>query len=168
MKLFRLLFDPHGAISRPTFAITAIALTAIKISGDLALARIFFNHSWEPKEYLFLRSAFLFKNTSDWNFGVAMLLWAAPFTWLGLCLLTKRLRSAQAPIPLVILFFVPVAKLFLFAILCALPEREETTERGSISQTTRKWAPERFTCASWKRSSAKRKRIQPPAPNVQC
>jgi hypothetical protein len=49
---------------------------------------------------------------------------AIPFTWVGVVLTMKRLRSAQLPSYLVVLFFVPILNLLFFLSLCLLPERE--------------------------------------------
>jgi len=143
MKIWRLLFDPRGIISRSSFTLTAVALVVIKIAGDFALARLLFHRTWNLREYLFSHLAFLFDNSPNaWKFDAALLLWAAPFAWMGICLLAKRLRSARAPIPLVILFFVPIAKFFLFAVLCALPDRAHDDTRPELAAPIRKWAPE--------------------------
>jgi len=143
MKIWQLLFDPRGMISRLSFALAAIFLVAIKITGDFALARLLFHRTWSLREYLFPHLAFLFDNLPDgWKFDAVLLLWAAPFAWIGLTLLVKRLRSARAPIPLILLFFVPVAKFFLFAILCVLPERVYEARTPVLPPPTRRWAPE--------------------------
>ncbi|MEY2542606.1 MAG: hypothetical protein QOE81_67 [Verrucomicrobiota bacterium] len=102
-----------------------------------------FHHGWDFREYFFPRLDALFINTpAARELNAALLLWATPFAWMGLCLLAKRLRSARAPIPLVILFFVPIAKFFLFAVLCALPERTHDVPRSELPPPRRKWAPE--------------------------
>src|ERR1700731_261743 len=143
MNVWRLLFDPRGATSRPVFIGTTIGLTIVKIAGDLALTRYLFHHSWDVREYFFPRFETLVVNSpDDWKRNAALLLWATPFVWMGLCLLTKRLRSARAPVSLVLFFFVPIAKFFLFAILCFLPEREERASEKEVAPPKRKWAPE--------------------------
>jgi hypothetical protein len=143
MKICRLLFDPRGTISRFSFTLTAIALVVIKIAGDYAIAGLIFHHTWNLQEYLFSHLAFLFDNSPNaWKLDAALLLWATPFAWTGLCLLTKRLRSARAPIPLVILFFVPIAKFFLFAVLCVLPEHAHEAIEPELPPPIRSWAPE--------------------------
>lgn len=140
--MWRFLFDPRGTISRSQFAIAGTALAATKIPGDFAIAGMF-HRGWNVQEYFFSHVAFLFENSPGiWKFDTALLIWTAPFAWIGLCLLTKRLRSARAPIPLVILFFVPIAKFFLFALLCALPERGEKTISRQSPPALRSWAPE--------------------------
>lgn len=143
MNFWRLLFDPRGLVSRLSFMLAAVGLAALKIAGDFALAWLVFHRSWSLREYLFPHLASLFDNSPGiWKFNATLLLWAAPFAWMGLCLLAKRLRSARAPIPLVILFFVPIAKFFLFAILCVLPERARMVSDEEIPPPIRSWAPE--------------------------
>jgi uncharacterized membrane protein YhaH (DUF805 family) len=143
MKIWRLLFDPRGVISRVQFAVTAAALVAIKIAGDFAIAHLVFHRTWPLREYLFSHLAFLFDNTPGiWKFDAALLLWAAPFAWIGLSLLTKRLRSARMPIALLILFFVPIAKFFLFAVLCVLSDRSDNSGRQQSPPRKQSWAPE--------------------------
>lgn len=143
MNLWRLLFDPRGLLRPVPFAVTAISLTVLKIAGDFAIARFVFHHNWGLREYLFPHLALLFGSSPEvWKFDAALLLWAAPFAWMGLCLLAKRLRSARAPISLVVLFFVPIAKFFLFALLCLLPERKDDDAGEQVPRPMRKWAPE--------------------------
>src|SRR5438874_13015638 len=101
MKIWQLLCDPRGMISRLSFALAAIFLVAIKITGDLALARLLFHRTWRLREYLFPHLAFLFDNLPDgWKCEGALLLWAAQFAWIGLSLLVQGRRSARGPIPM--------------------------------------------------------------------
>ncbi len=142
MKIWRLLFDPRGTISRVQFALTALILVALKIAGDFAIAQLLFHRTWNLHEYFFSHLTFLFDNSPGiWKLDAALLLWAAPFAWMGLSLLAKRLRSAKAPIPLVILFFVPVAKFFLFALLCVLPDALYNGRSQPLTRLHR-WVPE--------------------------
>jgi len=143
MLIWRLLFDPRGIISRTQFALIAFMLVPIKIAGDFAIAQFLFHRTWNLREYFFSHLTFLFDATPGiWKFDALLLLWAAPFAWIGLSLLAKRLRSARAPIALVILFFVPIAKFFLFALLCVLPERVESDSELQLPPRHRKWVPE--------------------------
>src|SRR5688572_27551235 len=65
---------------------------------------------------------------------------ALPFLWAGVVLTLRRLRSAGLPLGLVLLFFVPVLKFFLFAALMILPEAgtersaDESETRGSLGR----------------------------------
>jgi hypothetical protein len=136
------LFDPRGVVSRSVFALATVILIGLKVAGDFALAQLIFHRSWTLRQYLFPRVEFLFHGTPPWAFDAVLLLWAAPFTWIGLSLLAKRIRSAGAAMPLVILFFIPVAKFFLFAVLCALPERKQFEEQEVLTPRVRRWLPE--------------------------
>jgi uncharacterized membrane protein YhaH (DUF805 family) len=118
------LFSPVGRLDRRVFLVTTIILAAIKISADYVLARVIFHQPWSPTEYVWSRSL-LFRLTDKHSieFIFTKLCLAAPFAWIGASLCAKRLRSAGAPVWLVVFFFVPIAKWFLFAILAALPPR---------------------------------------------
>src|SRR5207302_9266083 len=143
MTIWQHSFNPLRMTSRLSFALAANFLEVISLTGDFAFARLLFHRTWSVREYLFPHLAFLFDNLPDgWKFVAVLLLWAAPFAWIGLTLLVKRLRSARAPIPLIFLFFVPVAKFFLFAILCVLSERVYEARSPVLPPPTRRWAPE--------------------------
>lgn len=143
MNLIRLLFDPRGRISRVLFVAIATLLVITKVAGDFALSRFLFQRDWSLHEYLFPHLAALSDHSSHaWRFDAVLLLWATPFAWMGLCLLAKRLRSANAPVSLIVLFFVPIAKFFLFTVLCVLPERENNAPQRDRTPAFRKWAPE--------------------------
>src|SRR5438270_3256172 len=143
MKVWQQLFDPRGKTPRVQFALLTVVLVPIKIAGDFAIAHLFFHRTWNLREYFFSHLTFLFDATPGiWKFDALLLLWAAPFAWIGLSLLAKRLRSARAPIALVILFFVPIAKFFLFTLLCVLPERANGDSELQLPPRHRKWVPE--------------------------
>jgi hypothetical protein len=56
---------------------------------------------------------------------LTLLLCSLPFLWAGVMLSIKRLRSAQLPLWLAVLFVVPIVKWFLFLALALVPERGE-------------------------------------------
>jgi hypothetical protein len=65
---------------------------------------------------------------------------ALPFIWIGVTLTLQRLRDAQLPLALVVLFFIPVVNLLLIFGLCLVPSRpqEVTPMPGSaIAQRVR-------------------------------
>ena len=61
-------------------------------------------------------------------FLATMLAMALPFIWVGVVMTLKRLRSAQLPSSLVILFFIPFVNLLFFLALCLIPERSGFSE----------------------------------------
>ena len=140
----RLLFDPRGRVARTSFAFAAAALGALKIGVDFIVAEHVLGSDWSWRNYLFSTLE------RPMNGGVlptaaeltGMLSIAAPFAWIGVALMAKRLRSAGCPVWLVIFFFVPFAKYFLFAILCTLPAAPaEAQDEPSRATRGRNWIP---------------------------
>jgi hypothetical protein len=60
----------------------------------------------------------------------AMLALSLPFAWVGIVTTLKRLRAVGWPVWLVVLFFVPVVNLVLFALLCASPDAANATDES--------------------------------------
>lgn len=59
---------------------------------------------------------------------VPVALTALPFTYAGTALTIRRLRAARWPLPMVLLFFIPLLNLFFFAILTAVPTKRDWLE----------------------------------------
>ena len=64
-----------------------------------------------------------------------MLVLSLPFIWIGVSMTVKRLRSANLPPHLVILFFIPFLNLLFFAVLCLWPESEFVPVESPASST---------------------------------
>jgi hypothetical protein len=69
--------------------------------------------------------------SGDAVFLETMVLLALPFVWVGVALTIKRLRGAQLPSALVLLFFVPFLNLLFFLTLCLVPGRAHASELAS-------------------------------------
>jgi hypothetical protein len=69
-------------------------------------------------------------------FLATMVALALPFIWLGVTQTLKRLRSAQLPLQLVLLFFVPFLNLLFFLLLCLIPEREPARPETKLIHAT--------------------------------
>jgi uncharacterized membrane protein YhaH (DUF805 family) len=129
MKLkFSDLMSPTGKIGRGEYVFWGVLLFAIKYNIDRIIAYQLFHQSWRIWEYLFPVKSNLSVQENR-NFLIALLIAALPFIWSGCVLTIKRLRASALPVWLVVLFFVPIANLFFFAILAMLPEREEIRVR---------------------------------------
>jgi uncharacterized membrane protein YhaH (DUF805 family) len=115
--------SPVGTIGRAEYVFWGVTLFAIKYNIDRIIAYQIFHRKWRIWEYLFPIQLNL-SPQQNLNFLIALLIAALPFVWSGCVLTIKRLRASALPVWLVILFFVPVANLFFFAILSLLPERE--------------------------------------------
>ncbi len=124
MKIkFADLIWPKGTIGRSEYIFWGIVLFTVKYNIDRLIARYFFARDWGVWEYLFPRSRNL-PTAENRVFFTALVIAALPFIWSGCVLTIRRLRSAGLPVWLVVLFFVPVLNLFLFAILFILPPAE--------------------------------------------
>lgn len=124
MKLkFADLISPTGKIGRAEYVFWGVVLFAIKYNIDRIIAYQLFHQNWRIWEYLFPVKSNLSVQENR-NFLIALLIAALPFIWSGCVLTIKRLRTSGLPVWLVILFFVPIANLFFFAILALLPEKE--------------------------------------------
>jgi uncharacterized membrane protein YhaH (DUF805 family) len=117
------LISSKGTIGRSEYVFWGVILFAIKYNIDRLIAVYFFNKFWWIWEYLFPSQRNL-PTASNRPFFTALLLAALPFIWSGCVLTIRRLRSAGLSVWLVVLFFVPIVNLFLFAFLSILPPGE--------------------------------------------
>ena len=141
MKLtFAEFWRPSGTISRGTYALVGVLGFALKHNLDRLLATYGFHHPWGLFNYWVpLRDVGRITNlrSSEAEFLAAMLALSLPFIWIGVTLTMKRLRSAQLPVGLAILFFVPFLNLLFFLVLCLMPEREAALSAQGPSRPSR-------------------------------
>lgn len=113
-------------MGRRPYLFWAITLFLIKFALDWAVSEAAFGRPWNIWNYFragtYLRGAF--NGNADQVYYATLLLLSLPFLWAGVVITLRRLRSAQLPEYLVLLFFIPVIKLLLFAILAIFPETE--------------------------------------------
>lgn len=150
MKLtFEGLWRPSGKINRGSYALIGVLGFAVKHNLDRLLATYGFHRPWSLFNYWIpvrdvARIAQLPRNEAQ--FLGAMVALALPFVWIGVTLTMKRLRSANLPVELVALFFVPFVNLLFFLLLCLLPQRDlpqtEQQERGSKDSFLQRIVPE--------------------------
>lgn len=128
VRLADLLLKPSGKVGRLQFVVAGVVLAAIKLALDYCITTFVFDGVWWPFEYLWSKSPVVaLSEDAARPHYFTLLLVAAPFAWMGVCLCAKRLRSAGAPVWLTLFFFVPIAKWFLFTILMSLPENVSAT-----------------------------------------
>jgi uncharacterized membrane protein YhaH (DUF805 family) len=123
LKRFLLL---TGTLSRSRYLLTGIILFAVKYAVDSTVARTF-ARPWSPLNYLIWpdrESLLVFQlPEADRRFGLVMLAVALPFIWIGVTLTLQRLRDANLPLDLILLFFIPIVNLLLILGLCLVPSR---------------------------------------------
>ncbi|HUN62428.1 MAG TPA: DUF805 domain-containing protein [Candidatus Sulfotelmatobacter sp.] len=117
------LWNWNGRVSRFAYFLTGLLAFLVKHSVDTVLAYHFglrwhlWNY-WAPVDRLPKPQA---SGDPLGHFLVLLFLTAIPFIWIGVVMTVNRLRDAGQPVWLVLLSFVPVVNLLLFAVLCTLP-----------------------------------------------
>src|SRR5688572_13938652 len=115
-----LLWTWNRTIDRLPYLLTGASLFLVKYLIDLAIATQAFGQSWSPLNYLIwpndrVLRVFELSEPERW-FSLTMLLVSVPFIWTGVILTLHRLRAADLPLGLIVLFFVPLVNLLLFAV----------------------------------------------------
>jgi uncharacterized membrane protein YhaH (DUF805 family) len=125
------MFDPEylwswrGRIGRARYFATGLILLAVKYNIDRILAGMA-GYSWSPVSYwvFFAPHGVASLNPAGAIFYVVLLLFALPFMWSGTVLTLQRLRDADLPLWLVMLFFVPFLNVIFFVVLVVIPSRQ--------------------------------------------
>lgn len=124
------LWSPSGKVDRGTYALIGLLGFAIKHNLDRLVATYGFHRPWSLFNYWVpmhdvARVTQLRKGEAA--FLAALVALAFPFIWLGVVMTMKRLRSANLPLHLLVLFFLPFLNLIFFLVLCLVPERTAQT-----------------------------------------
>jgi hypothetical protein len=141
MKIsFADLWRPSGVVDRRTYALVGVLAFALKHNLDRMVASLVFHRPWGLFNYwipLDHVAGITALSRSDAVFLATLVALALPFVWLGVTMSLKRLRSAQLPLSLVLLFFVPYLNLLFLLWLSLLPEREGVSEHQRLTKTSR-------------------------------
>jgi len=113
------------ALDRLPYFAWGFALMAIKYNLDRAVAWFGFQRPWYFWNYIKPHGLTEIAATApdDARFYYVIILTSLPFLVAGIFLTLRRLRSAGLPLPLCLLFFVPVINLIFFATLSVIPAR---------------------------------------------
>ena len=117
--MIRDLFRITGKVSREYYLAAGVLLFALKYALDYGLTAVAFDRPWTWFPYLDPLREIRGINAMmavDRQYALSMLALALPFIWIGTAMTSRRLRSAELPGWLVILFFVPVVNLVTMAI----------------------------------------------------
>ncbi|MFN0008140.1 MAG: hypothetical protein ACKVXR_09555 [Planctomycetota bacterium] len=133
------LWSLRGTVDRGTYAFWGIALALVKYNVDRVIVGISLERLLRPLDYWFPGDLFgVFPPRPERaTAAIPLVLIALPFVWAGVALTLRRLRAVGLPAGLVLLFFVPVVNLLLFAILCVLPSR--VGEGAELAPRRRRW-----------------------------
>lgn len=137
------VFTWHGRIGRARYLASGFILMAVKYNIDRFVARAF-GYPWSPFNYgvFAARDSFAEQNASQAELYTALLLVALPFIWAGIMLTLRRLRDAELPLWLVILFFVPFLNVIFFIVLAAIPSRQSIDEEAGLPSRVGRFIPE--------------------------
>ncbi len=125
------LWSRHGRIGRGRYLATGLVLLALKHNVDRLLAAAY-GYRWSIFNYwVFDRPHGIEGITErEANFYASLVAIALPFIWIGTVLTLRRLRDADLPLWLVMVFFLPFLNLIFFIILAAIPS-SRSVDRGS-------------------------------------
>lgn len=123
-----LLWTWNRTIDRVPYLLIGVMFFLVKFVIDWTIATQGFGQSWSPLNYLIWPNDRVVRvfdlDDPERAFSLTMLLVSLPFIWTGVILTLHRLRAAGLPLGLILLFFVPLVNLLLFAILVLLPTRQ--------------------------------------------
>ena len=139
---FRDLWDWRGEIDRGPYLLWGVLLMAIKYNIDRVVAAVY-HQPWPIFGYLFASVGTGYGHAAaaaNTQFYIAMAAVALPFTWVGVILTLRRLRSAGQPLWLVGFFFFPFLNYFFFLLMAVLPKREVVPAHWREHWYTR-WVP---------------------------
>lgn len=139
----------HGRVGRARYLVTGVVLLAVKHNIDRFLAAVY-GYPWGIFNYWVFDTidpivgARSLANLPDRaTFYTLLVLIALPFIWIGTVMTLRRLRDADLPLALVVLFFLPLINLIFFAILSALPSSSPSDEPSRLfSARVRRLIPE--------------------------
>ncbi|HJT26705.1 MAG TPA: DUF805 domain-containing protein [Pyrinomonadaceae bacterium] len=137
------LWSWQGRVGRGHYLATGLILFFVKHNIDRVLAALA-GYPWSPVSYwIFMApNGVASLNPVDAMFYVVLVLFALPFMWMGTVLTLRRLRDADLPLWLVMLFFVPFLNVIFFFILVAIPSREQVDDGPKLGSPIGRFIPQ--------------------------
>lgn len=133
----------RGRVGRARYLVTGLVLLGLKHNIDRLLAGLH-GYPWGIFNYWMFESpgGIAHLNPDNARFYTVLLLTALPFIWIGTVMTLRRLRDADLPLPLVVLFFLPLLNLIFFAILTAIPSSSSSDNPSRLSGRIGRLIPE--------------------------
>ena len=133
----------RGRVGRARYLVTGLVLLAVKHNIDRILATLY-GYSWGLFNYWVFETPGGIADLKqvDATFYALLLLIALPFIWVGTVMTLRRLRDAELPLWLVVLFFLPLLNLIFFAILSAIPTSSSSDQPSRLSARIGRLIPE--------------------------
>jgi hypothetical protein len=139
MKIkFADLWRSTGTIDRGPYALIGVLGFALKHNLDRLVATYAFHRPWGPFNYwvpMHDVARITALPRADAVFLETLVAMALPFIWIGVVLTMKRLRSANLPSTLLVLFLVPFLNLLFFLWLSLVPARGAVASSGGMQRT---------------------------------
>lgn len=137
------LWSWQGKIGRGRYLITGVILFVVKHNLDRILAALA-GYPWSPISYwVFIApNGIATLSPGDAMFYVVLLVVAIPFMWIGTVLTLRRLRDADLPLWLVMLFYVPFVNVIFLVVLAAIPSRESVDDGPKLSSRFGRFIPQ--------------------------
>jgi uncharacterized membrane protein YhaH (DUF805 family) len=135
------LWTGQGELKRGPYLFWGLVLGALKYNLDRLLMWQWSGQRWSLLDYSKVGEYLWPKFPTFEGVGqyAVLLALSLPFMFAGVLLTLKRLRSAQLPQWLVLLFFVPVAKIIFLTLLCVLPSRERLDKERQQGGGLKAW-----------------------------
>lgn len=126
---FKDLWRLDGTVGRGPYALWGCVLFAVKHNLDRFVATFLFGRPWNVLSYLKSPEGGSETLAQQAAFYGTLLGMALPFIWVGVALTMRRLRDADWPVGLALLFFVPFVNLPFFLLLSLVPGRTDESRR---------------------------------------
>jgi uncharacterized membrane protein YhaH (DUF805 family) len=142
------------------FVLFGVLLAALKIGVDYAVSAAF-GQTWSPLYYVSPIDAPLFHPGENLRYYAALWASAIPFLGIGIWLSARRLRDANAPAWMVVLFIVPFANLLFFLALSVLPSAKRPRAKPSRHSAHREPGRDPHRSAEWASAHGRSPRPSP-------
>src|SRR6185295_1100040 len=133
----------NGRVGRARYLVTGLVLLAVKHNIDRFVAALY-GYPWGIFNYWVFdfQEGIARVKSNDAMFYIVLLLIALPFIWVGTVMTLRRLRDADLPQWLVVLFFLPLINLIFFGILSAVPSSPSSDKPSRLSARIGRMIPE--------------------------
>ncbi len=136
------VFTWRGRIGRARYLGSGLILLALKHNIDRLLGALL----GAPWPYIYwigvVPNGTAAQHPVEPIFYTVLLLSTLPFIWAGATLTLRRLRDADLPLWLVLLFFVPFLNVIFFFVLAASPSRQSVDEEAGLPARVGRFIPE--------------------------
>jgi uncharacterized protein YndB with AHSA1/START domain len=111
---------------------------ALKYAVDATVIFLVTGMSWTPRDYLVPLMSVVGAKVAQFPswLNVALLLWTAPFVWIGVSLSVRRAISARISPWWVVAFFLPIFNYAFMIALALLPEKIPERRRTASSESS--------------------------------